>query len=102
MTIVSATTAKNEFGRILESAIRGTPVGIERRKETVAVLISKATYDSLMAQRQASLDKVRAHYDEMFERMQQPEQGEAMMRAFHSTPEELGRTAVKMARKRAQ
>lgn len=100
MTTVSATVAKNEFGRILESAVRGKPVAIQRRKETAAVLISKAEYDALSGAREASLTRARAQYDALFEQMQTPRAIRGARKALRMTPEELGRAAVTAARKR--
>lgn len=37
-------------------------------------------------------------FDEMFEKMQTPESREAMDRAYHATPEELGNNAMRRKR----
>lgn len=39
-----------------------------------------------------------AYYDRMLERMQTPEAREAAKKAFNSTPEEMGKAAVKTAK----
>lgn len=46
-----------------------------------------------------SVGMLTAEFDAMFERMQQPGEEEVMLRAFRSSPEELGRAAVADARK---
>lgn len=51
-SIVSAKTAKNNFGRVLDEA-RRTPVLIEKNGRSVAVLLSIEEYEELEAQRDA-------------------------------------------------
>ena len=51
-TTVSAKTAKNNFGRVLDEA-RRTPILIEKNGRRVAVLLSIEEYEELEAQRDA-------------------------------------------------
>lgn len=69
---VTATTAKNEFGRLLNAAVHGQHVMITRHNATRAVLLSKAEYDALAGTAGASLDSLTAEFDAMFEQMQTP------------------------------
>ncbi len=94
---IGAAVAKNEFGQIVGGAVRGRSVTIQRCKETMTP-ISKADYDSRLEQREASLASIRAECDEMIARMQRPAQAHAIRKLFKMTPEELGRTAIRMSR----
>ncbi len=94
---VSASDAKNGFGRILERVAREGGVTITRRHEPVAVVIPVETYRRLAAAEAGSLETLSAEFDALLARMQAPGVGEAMERAFEMLPEELGRAAVDAA-----
>ena len=94
---VSASDAKNGFGRILERVAREGGVTITRRHEPVAVVIPIETYRRLAAAKAGSLETLSAEFDALLARMQAPGVGEAMERAFEMMPEELGRAAVDAA-----
>lgn len=94
----TATEAKNEFGQLLERAIRGETVVITKHDAPKAVLISIDEYKERYPE--AKLDSLSAEFDAMFERMQTPQARKAMDRAFHSTPEELGDAALAAAKRR--
>ncbi|MDT7858330.1 type II toxin-antitoxin system Phd/YefM family antitoxin [Rubrivirga sp. S365] len=51
MTALAATQAKNQFGRLLDSAQR-EPVTIEKQGRPVAVMLSKFEYDRIQAELQ--------------------------------------------------
>jgi prevent-host-death family protein len=91
---VAATRLKNEFGTVLEQAVRGGAVAITRHDTPKAVLIS---YDE---DRTPSLNDLSAEYDVLLARMQTPKSRKGMQAAFNAAPTELGRAAVKVARKR--
>jgi antitoxin Phd len=69
---VAATQVKNEFGAILDKAIRGGAVAI---------------------------DNLGVEFDELLDRMQSSNARKAMDAAFNASPAKLGRAAVKAARK---
>ena len=94
---VSASDAKNGFGRILERVAREGGVTITRRHEPVAVVIPIETYRRLAAAEAGSLETLSGEFDALLARMQAPGAGEAMQRAFEMMPEELGRAAVDAA-----
>ena len=94
---VSASDAKNGFGRILERVAREGGVTITRRHEPVAIVIPIETYTRLAGTEAAALDTLSAEFDELLTRMQAPGMGEAMQRAFDMAPEDLGRAAVQAA-----
>jgi prevent-host-death family protein len=94
--LMSATHAKNEFGRLLESVIGGATVTINKHDAPKAVVISVEDFEALKraekvlavrAQRQPQIDAVA-------ERMQSPRWREGMMAAWRLSPEELAEAAV--------
>jgi antitoxin Phd len=100
---MSATSAKNEFGRALETALRGQPVVITKHEDPKAVLLSIEVFEAL-SQAQAprgKLDALTAEFDALLDRMQTREAAQAMEDAFAASPEELGRAARRAARRRA-
>jgi antitoxin Phd len=98
---ISATDAKNEFARALETALRGGLVVITKHENPKAVLLSIDDFQALSQPTQTKLDALSAEFDALLDRMQTREAGDAMKAAFAATPEELGRTARKAARRRA-
>jgi prevent-host-death family protein len=97
---VAATRLKNEFGAVLEQAVRGGAVAITRHDTPRAVLISYEEFQALVKARSPSLDDLSAEYDVLLARMQTAKAKKGMEAAFNATPAELGRAAVKAARKR--
>lgn len=97
---VAATRLKNEFGTVLEQAVRGGAVAITRHDTPKAVLISYDEFRALVKDRMPSLNDLSAEYDALLARMQTPKSRKGMQAAFNAAPAELGRAAVKAARKR--
>jgi antitoxin Phd len=97
---VTATEAKNEFGRVLERVIQGERVYITRHESPKAVLLSVADFDALMATTQTKLDALTGEFDALLARMQSPGARAAMQVAFGASPQQLGIAAVEAARKR--
>jgi prevent-host-death family protein len=100
-TVISATDAKNGFGRILETVIRGGRVVIAKHDSPKAVLISMDEFNALSNARRAELETLSEEFDRLLARMQTPAARASMNAAFHATPKELGKAAVGAARKRA-
>jgi len=98
---VSATVAKNEFGRILETVIQGARVVITKHDSPKAVLISLDEFNALSNAHRAELAALSEEFDGLLARMQTPSARAGMNAAFHATPKELGKAAVAAARKRA-
>jgi antitoxin Phd len=96
---VPATKVKNEFGAILEKATHGGAVAITRHDTPKAVLLSYDEFESLIKVRSRSLGDLGAEFDEMLARMQTSKTRKGMKRAFNGSPAQLGRAAVKAARK---
>jgi prevent-host-death family protein len=99
---VAATRLKNEFGTILEQAVRGGAVAITRHDTPRAVLVSYEEFQSLVKARSPSLGDLGAEYDVLLARMQTPKAKKAMEAAFNATPGALGRGAVRAARRRTR
>lgn len=101
---VTATEAKNEFGRLLETVIRGGRVFITRHDAPKAVLISAEDFEALSAAAKANvknkLNTLRNEFDALLAEMQTPRARAGIKAAFSAAPEELGRVAAEAMRKR--
>lgn len=97
---VAATRLKNEFGTVLEQVIRSGAVAITRHDTTKVVVLSYDEFQSLVKAQSHSLNDLSAEYDTLLARMQTSAARKGMAAAFNATPAELGRAAVKLARKR--
>ncbi len=100
MPTFTATEAKNEFGRVLDTAVKKGAVAITRHDTRQAVLLSIEEFDALVAAGARTLDTLTAEFDELLGRMQTPRARSGMADAFDATPARLGRAAVKAAKKR--
>ncbi|MEW6543836.1 MAG: type II toxin-antitoxin system Phd/YefM family antitoxin [Nitrospirota bacterium] len=96
---VAATKVKNEFGTILEQAAHGGAVAITRHDAPKAVLLSFDEFESLVKERSRTLQDLGSAFDALLARMQTPKARKGMAAAFHASPAQLGRAAVKAARK---
>jgi prevent-host-death family protein len=94
---VSASAAKNSFGRILDRVAKEGRLAITKHDELCAVLISIEEYRVLVGAEEVTLDTLSDEFDALFERMQMPGAAAAMQKAFALTPAQLGRAAVKDA-----
>jgi antitoxin Phd len=95
---VTASRFKNEFGAIFEQAALGGAVAITKHDAPKAVLMSYAEFQALTKASAPALDDLSERFDELLQRMQEPQARAAMASAFDATPEQLGRAAVKAAR----
>lgn len=95
---LTATQAKNEFGRVLERVIRGEIVVITRHDAPKAVLISLDEYQALARAPEVQLNSLAEEFDAVLDRMQTSKARGAMKRAFDASPKQLGKAAA--ARKR--
>jgi prevent-host-death family protein len=100
MPTFTATQAKNEFGRVLDTAVEKGAVAITRRDAPKAVLLAVEEYDALVASGERMLDTLTTEFDEILARMQTPAARKGMADAFNATPTRLGRAAVAAAKKR--
>jgi antitoxin Phd len=97
---VTATTVKNEFGRVLEKVIQGGIVVITKHDEPKAVLISVHEFNALTNANRIKLDTLSSEFDALLARMQTPAARAGMKAAFGASPKQMGRAAVTVARKR--
>ncbi len=98
---ISATEAKNEFGRILETVIQGGRVVITKHDSPKAVLISMNEFNTLSNAHRAELETLSREFDKLLEGMQTSAARAGMNASFHATPKQLGKAAVAAARRRA-
>ena len=97
---VAATQLKNQFGAVLDQALNGGAVAITRHDKPKAVLVSYDEFEALVKARAPSLGDLTAQYDVLLGAMQTPKVKSGMAKAFDATPAQMGRAAVKGARKR--
>jgi antitoxin Phd len=97
---LTATQAKNEFGRLLERVIRGEVVVITKHDSPKAVLISMEEYQALARAPESQLNSLDAEFDTLLASMQTTKAKSAMKRAFSASPKQLGKAARSAARKR--
>ena len=97
---VAATRVKNEFGQILEQAMHGGAVAITRHDTTKAVLLSVAEFESLINARSRTLEALGDDVDKLLANMQTQKSRKGMKAAFSASPAQLGRAALKGARRK--
>ena len=97
----SASDAKNQFGRVLETALADGVVVITKHDAVKAVLVSVEEFAALMGVREPALDTLSREFDRLLARMQTPKSRAGMKGAFEATPTQLGQAAVEGARRRA-
>jgi antitoxin Phd len=98
---ISASEAKNRFATVLENVSKGQEVFITKHDAPRAVVISVERFRALSAATSSVLDRLTAEFDARLARMQSPEAQGALEKAFHASPTDLGRAALRMARSRS-
>ena len=96
---IPATEVKNRFGELLERVLRGNPAIITKHGNAKAILISIEEFSTLTSTPEAELNTLTAEFDQMLDGMQGKKARRAMQTAFKAPPEELGRAAVRGARR---
>ncbi len=97
---VTATEAKNGFGRVLETAMQGGVVLITKHDAPKAVLMSMAEFEALTHAADARLDTLTREFDALLDRQQTSKARAAMKVAFGASAKQLGKSAVAAARSR--
>jgi len=97
---VTATEAKNQFGQLLERAIKGERVYITRHEAPKAVLISVDDFQALSSHAKTKLKTLTSEFDALLARMQAPGARAAIKAAFNASPKRLGVAAVEVSKKR--
>ena len=95
---VAASEAKNQFGQVLETALRDGAVVITKHDTPKAILMSIEEFEAIAVR--GRLDTLAREFDARYARMQQPGFDKALSSAFGASPKQLGAAAVKAARKR--
>ncbi len=83
----SASDAKNQFGRVLETALADGVVMITKHDAVKAVLVSAEEFAALTGAREPALDTLSREFDRLLARMQTPKSRAGMKSAFEATPE---------------
>jgi antitoxin Phd len=94
---ITATEAKNSFGRAFEAALAHGAVAITKRNQPKAVLLSVETYQALLERQQEPLHTLTQEFDALLSTLQQPAARQALDEAFEADPAQLGRAAVAAA-----
>jgi prevent-host-death family protein len=97
---VTASKAKSEFGRVLETAIQGGAVVITKHDAPKAVLISVENFNALSRATQTRLNTLSREFDALLAKMQTPKARLGMKTAFAASGRQLGKAAVAAARRR--
>jgi prevent-host-death family protein len=94
---MTATEAKNQFGRVMEAVERG-PVRITRNHQVKAVVVSAARYEELLRHETSTsapaLTLLGGELEALYERMQSAEAKAGLDQALGSSPEEFGEAAL--------
>jgi antitoxin Phd len=98
---ITATEAKNAFGRVLDTALSRGVVAITKREKVHAVVLSVEAYDALVNHSARVLAGLESEFDALVTAMQTPRARAAGDALFAAKPAALGRAATKAARKRA-
>lgn len=93
----SATEAKNSFGKVLDTAISQGMATITKRDRPTAVVLSLDAYQALLEGQSKPLEQLSHEFDALLQHMQSQPAQDAMMSAFHASPETLGLAAVQQA-----
>lgn len=94
--VVPASQFKNNFGSVVDKALRGGAIAITKHAAPHAVLLSYAEFASLSQTRGDILQDLSAQFDGLLANMQSPKARQGMQRAFDASPAQL-RNAVKKA-----
>jgi prevent-host-death family protein len=95
---IPASEAKNRFATVLDTVSKGQEVFITKHNAPKAVVISVERFMALSGAAASVLDRLTDEFDARLARMQTPAARSAMERAFHASPGELGRAALKAGR----
>lgn len=98
--VVAATRLKNEFGAVFDEATSRGAVAITKHNTPKAVLLSIAEFEALTRGAAAELDDLSDEFDALLDAMQSPRAKAGAAAAFDASPAELGRAAVKAARRK--
>jgi prevent-host-death family protein len=93
------TELKEQAREVIDLVAVRKAIAILRHRTPEAVLIPVDDYIELVKLRRERLNVLTQRYDEMVSRMRTPEAAAGVDALFNATPEELGRAAVKAAKR---
>jgi prevent-host-death family protein len=94
---VTATEAKNAFGKVLDTALARGVVAITKREKVHAVVLSMETYDALVQRSSQVLADLESEFETLTAAMETPAARAAGDALFAATPAALGRAARRAA-----
>ena len=94
---VTASEAKNGFGRVLDRVAKEGAVVITKHDRPDAVILSMEAYARLTAPSEPDLDALTAQFEALFDELQRPGTAGKIEAVFALPPAELGRLAVQRA-----
>ena len=97
---VPATQLKNAFSAVLDQAVHDGAVAIMRHDRPRAVLMAYEEFIALAKLRSPELGDLTSQFDTLLAGMQSAKSQKGAKAAFDAAPAELGRAAVKAAKKR--
>ena len=97
---VPATQLKNAFSAVLDQAVHDGAVAIMRHDRPRAVLMAYEEFIALARLRSPELGDLTSQFDTLLAGMQSAKSQKGAKAAFDAAPAELGRAAVKAAKKR--
>lgn len=92
---MTASEAKNGFGRVLDRVAKEGAVVITKHDRPDAVIMSMDAYQRLTESKKPDLDLLTAEFDALYERLQRPDTAQKMEAVFALEPRALGRVAVR-------
>jgi prevent-host-death family protein len=96
----SASTAKNTFGTLLDTALADGIVAITKHERVKAVVLSVEEYERMLSRQSDPLRQLHGEFDALVAKMQTSTARAAGAKLFKATPAALGAAAVKQAKKR--
>lgn len=97
---VTASALKNSTADVLDRVLVTGGVVITRHDKERAVMLSMEAFRRLVEARRDDLEVLRAKFGGLLESMQAPAARKGVQDAFDADPAEMGKAAVKAARRR--
>lgn len=88
MPKITASDAKNQFGKVLDRVLSEGPITITRHDTDRAVVISMAEFEKIQRKESPAIAAFDGELDEWFDSLQTPESKKAMNDAFYAMPGE--------------
>ena len=94
---LSSTELKSNTGEVLRQAAKGA-IAITRHARPEFVILTAETYDELVAQPSSVLAKMSEEFDMLLALMNTPAAAEGFTALFAASPQDLGKSAVAVAK----